>query len=131
MKSSDRRTAPRFRINIPLHFQLAESAEPEFAAETLDISSCGVRIETEAPPRIGTILMVRLRMPEMIMGCRVPEWRITGNVVHVQRGSEPGKFDVGVQFHYYEAAAPHRGRSLTEADSSAMHLTERPRSPLP
>jgi PilZ domain len=119
MQSSDRRAAPRFRISIPLHFQLTKLPEPECSAETLDISSRGVCISTDAPPRIGAILMVRLRMPEMIMGWRAPEWRITGHVVHVERGSEPGKFEVGVQFHYYEAAAPRRARLLAEVEAPA------------
>lgn len=117
MLASDRRKAPRFRIGIPLHFQLAKSSEPESHAETLDISSRGVLIETDAPPRIGSILEVRLRMPEMIMGWRVPEWTITGHVVRVETGAEPGKYTVGVQFHYYEAAATHRS---LRADAGTM-----------
>jgi c-di-GMP-binding flagellar brake protein YcgR len=117
--ASDRRAAPRFRISIPLHFQLTKSHEPECSAETLDISSRGMCMETDAPPGVGAILMVRLRMPEMIMGWRAPEWRITGHVVHVESGSEPGEFEVGVQFHYYEAAAPRRGRLLPELDATA------------
>jgi len=117
MQASDRRTAPRFRISIPLHFQVAKSSEPECTAETLDVSSRGVCMETDAPPRIGTILEVRL--PEMIMGWRVPEWRITGHVVHVGAGSEPGKYGVGVEFHYYEAMAPQRGRLLAEGEAPA------------
>lgn len=119
MQASDRRRAPRFRITIPLHFQVAKSAEPECHAETLDISSRGVLMETDAPPRIGSVVEVRLRMPEMIMGRRAPEWTITGRVVHVEAGAEPGKYSVGVQFHYYEAAGPHRGRLIAETDANA------------
>jgi PilZ domain len=122
MQASDRRGAPRFRITIPLHFQLAKSAEPECHAETLDISSRGVLMETDAPPRIGSILVVRLRMPEMIMGWRVPEWAITGHVVHVEAGVEPGKYSVGVQFHYYEAAATQRGHLGADAGSTGVRL---------
>jgi hypothetical protein len=117
--ASDRRAAPRFRISIPLHFQLTKSPEPECSAETLDISSRGMCMETDAPPGVGAILMVRLRMPEMIMGWHAPEWRITGHVVHVESGSEPGEFEVGVQFHYYEAVAPRPGRLLPELDATA------------
>ena len=118
MQASDRRGAPRFRIGIPLHFQCAKSCEPEFHGETLDISSRGVLMETDAPPKIGAILVVRLRMPEMIMGWRVPEWSITGHVVHVEPAAEPGKYSVGVQFHYYEAATTLRGRLLAERDAN-------------
>ena len=116
MQKSERRAAPRFRIAIPLHFQLAKSSEPECAAETLDVSSGGMCMETDAPPRVGAILRVRLRLPEMIIGWRVPEWSITGRVVHVKLSAEPAKYDVGVEFHYYEAAAPHRGRLIAEGE---------------
>ena len=121
MHASDRRLAPRFRIHIPLHFQLAKSSasEPECAAETLDVSSRGVRMETDAPPGVGSILLVRLRLPEMIVGWRVPEWRVTGHVVHVESAGDPGKFGVGVQFHFYEALSPQRGRSLFEFNAGA------------
>lgn len=125
MQASDRRKAPRFRISIPMHFQLAKSADPECHAESLDISSRGVLMETDAPPGIGCILEVRLRMPEMIMGWRTPEWTITGHVVHVEEGAEPGKYSVGVQFHYYEAAAPHRGRIVAEGEALSTRLLER------
>jgi len=118
MQASDRRGAPRFRIGIPLHFQCAKSSEPEFHGETLDISSRGVLMETDAPPKIGAILVVRLRMPEMIMGWRAPEWNITCHVVHVEPAAEPGKYSVGVQFHYYEAATTLRGRLLAERDAN-------------
>src|SRR5438105_14943667 len=118
MQASDRRGAPRFEIGIPLHCQCAKSSEPECHGETLDISSRGVLMETDAPPKIGAILVVRLRIPEMIMGWRVPEWSITGHVVHVEPAAEPGKYSVGVQVHYYEAAATHRRRLLAERDAN-------------
>jgi len=125
MPASDRRGAPRFRISIPMHFQLAQCSDPECHAETLDVSSRGVLMETDAPPCIGAILVVRLRMPEMIMGWRVPEWNITSRVVHVEASTEPGKYSVGVQFHYYEAAAPHSGRMIAEGEALSTHLLER------
>jgi hypothetical protein len=108
MPASDRRAAPRFRIGIPVHFELTKSAEPERAAETLDISSPGVLIKTDSLPGVGAILHIRIRLPEMIMGWRVPERRITGHVVHVEPGSEQGKYGLGVQFHYYETGSPAR-----------------------
>ena len=126
MQSSDRRASPRFYISIPLHFQSQKSTEPECAAETLDVSCRGLCLYTDAPPQIGAIVTLRLRMPEMIMGWRGPEWRITSHVVHVESSSEPGRFDVGVQFDYYEAAAPRRGRLPAELSSSANRPTAHP-----
>jgi hypothetical protein len=125
MPGSDRRGAPRFRITIPLHFQIARSSEPECHAERLDISSRGMLMETDTPPGIGSILEVWLRMPEMIMGWRAPEWTITGHVVHVETSDEPGKYGVGVQFHYYEAAAPHRASLGAGARITAVRLVAR------
>lgn len=120
MEASDRRAAPRFRISIPLHFQLSQSSDPECAAETVDVSSRGVCMETDTPPLIGSILEVRLRMPEMIMGWRAPEWRIICHVVHVEHMSiESGKYGVGVQFHYYESMAPQRGVPVAEGTPQA------------
>jgi hypothetical protein len=66
-------------------------------------------------------LVVRLRLPEMIMGWRVPEWLITGHVVHVEIG-EPGRYGVGVQFHYYEAMAPQRGHPMPEVNAGSFRL---------
>ena len=121
MHASDRRLAPRFRINIPLHFQLAKSSNADFerAAETRDVSSSGICMETDVPPGVGSLLMVRMRLPEMIVGCRVPEWRIASHVVHVEPAGDPGTFSVGVQFHYYEPLSPQRGRSLFESNAGA------------
>src|SRR5260370_11461138 len=116
MQGSDRRGAPRFRISIPLHFQLAKSAEPECHAETLDISSRGVLMETDVPPQLGSILVGRLRLPDMIMGWRGPEWAISGHGVHGETSAEPGKGTVGRQFPYFEPAAPHRGRLIAQLD---------------
>jgi PilZ domain len=122
MQASDRRGAPRFRITIPLHFQVAKSGEPECHAETVDVSSRGALMETNTPPCLGAILVVRLRMPEMIMGWRVPEWNITCHVVHVEASAETGKYSVGLQFHYYEAAATHRGPLSAATGTAAVRM---------
>ena len=108
MHESDRRFAPRFRIGILLHFRLAKSSdsEPECAAETRDVSSRGACMETDAPLGVGCLLVIRMRLPEIIVGWRVPEWRIAAHVVQVEPAGNPGKFDVGVQFHYYEPLSP-------------------------
>ena len=122
MPVSDRRAVPRFRVSVPLHFELTKSCEPERTAETLDVSSRGVLMETDAPPRVGAILHMRVRLPEMIMGSRVPEWRITGHVVHVESGAE-GKFGVGVQFHYYETGSGRREEAAVAAGDPVMAPT--------
>jgi hypothetical protein len=129
MHASDRRLAPRFRINIPLHFRLATSSHSQFewVAETRDVSSSGICMETDAPPKVGNMLVVTMRLPEMIVGWRVPEWRITAHVVHVETIGDPGKFGVGVQFHFYEVMSPHRGRSLFESTTGAQLIANQAR----
>ena len=126
MHESDRRLAPRFRIGILLHFRFAKSSdsEPECAAETRDVSSRGACLEMDAPPGVGSLLVIRMRLPEMIVGWRVPEWRIAAHVVHVQPSSGPPNFCVGVQFHYYEPLSPQRGRSLFEYGAGAALLAK-------
>jgi len=116
MHASDRRLAPRFRISIPLHFRLAKSSnsDAESHAETRDVSSRGACLETDAPPGVGSLLVIRMRLPEMIVGWRVPEWRIAAHVVHVEPAGDPGTFGVGVQFHYYEPLSQQHGRTLLE-----------------
>jgi hypothetical protein len=82
---------------------LAGSPAPLSGAETLDLSLYGLLMETNALPKIGALLRVQLRLPEMITGWNISEWRITGHVVHVKSNDgEPGMHGVGVQFHYYE-----------------------------
>jgi hypothetical protein len=129
MLESDRRLAPRFRIGIPLHFRLAKfsDSEPECAAETRDVSSRGACMKTDAPLGVGSLLVLRMRLPEMIVGWRVPEWRIAAHVVHVEPAGDPGTFGVGVQFHYYEPLSPQRGRSLFEYGAGAELLANNAR----
>jgi len=112
VQTSDRRSAPRFRIAIPLLFRLTKSYDCEYSAETLDISSRGLRLETDAPLCTGAILALRLRMPEMIIGWRAPEWHIIGHTIHVQTSVDPDKYEAGVEFDYYEPVAPYHGRLI-------------------
>lgn len=71
-------------------------------------------METEAPPGVGSLLVLRMRLPEMIVGWRAPEWRIAAHVVHVEPAGDLGTFGVGVQFHYYEPMSQQHGRTLLE-----------------
>ena len=127
MQAFDRRLAPRFRINIPLHYQLGRS-ESECAAQSLDISAKGACILTKLLPNVGSTIQLRLRMPEMITGRRAPEWRISGHVVHVRAAeSEEDSFKVGVQFDYYEAAQDaerSEGQPLSAPASLHGHLQD-------
>jgi len=124
VQALDRRSAPRYRISIPLYFRLAKSPAPVCATETLDLSLYGVRLETDAPPRIGAILRMQVRLPEMITGWSASEWRITGHVVHLKSsGGEPGMYSVGVQFHYYEPVGSEAALALAKLDLPGIPIT--------
>ena len=86
-------------------------------------------METDVTPHVGDVLVVRLRLPEMIMGWRVPEWQITGHVVHFASASAPGKFSVGVQFNFYETVVPVRRLPPIETEAGALPVIVRMERP--
>jgi hypothetical protein len=124
VQALDRRSAPRFKISIPLHFRLAASPAPLCDAETLDLSLYGALIETNAPQRVGAMLRMQLRLPEMITGWRVSDWRITGHVVRVKPpGDQRERYDLGVQFHYYEPAGSTAALALADLGLPGAPIT--------
>jgi hypothetical protein len=61
------------------------------------------------------MLRLQLRLPEMITGWRVSEWRITGHVVHLKPAvAQLERYDLGVQFHYYEPAGSTAALALAD-----------------
>lgn len=103
MKPSDRRSALRFRLAIPLYVREWKTMGPEKKMESVNVSERGVYFETDAPPREGAILQIRLEMPKEITGVTTAEWRCTGKVVGVRPTFPPGgSLGVGVRFDYYE-----------------------------
>jgi hypothetical protein len=103
MKRSDRRLAHRFNLRIPLHIRDWTSNAPEQTVESNNVSECGVFFKTDAPPDEGTVIQLRLEMPEEITGESASDWLCAGKVVRVQRSSSPGALaGVGVHFDYYE-----------------------------
>jgi hypothetical protein len=105
MKLSDRRLAHRFRLTIPLHIRPWKSQAPEQKVESINVSECGVYFETDAPPREGAMLRVRLEMPTEITGLPPDEWRCAGKVVRIHPPCSPGALlGVSVRFDYYEVS---------------------------
>jgi hypothetical protein len=103
MKPSDRRLAQRFSLCIPLFIREWKTITPEKEVRSLNVSESGVYFETDAPPREGVMLQVRLSMPMEITGDNTVEWRCTGKVVSVRPTCPPGSsLGVGVRFDYYE-----------------------------
>lgn len=103
MKPSDRRFAQRFHLTIPLFIREWKTMAPEKEATSVNLSECGVYFETDTPPREGSMVQIRLAMPQEITGDNTVEWRCTGKVVGVRPASHPGaSLGVGVRFDYYE-----------------------------
>jgi hypothetical protein len=70
------------------------------------------------------MLRIQLRLPEMITGWRVSEWRITGHVVHVKpNGGQYESYDLGVQFHYYEPAGSTAALALADLGLPGAPIT--------
>jgi PilZ domain len=103
MKLSDRRLARRFGLSIPLYFRAWKSQAQEQRVKSVNVSERGVYFETDAPPRQGAMIQLRLEMPTEITGNPPNEWRCAGKVLRIHPGSSPGAPQgVSVRFDYYE-----------------------------
>ncbi len=103
MKMSDRRMAQRFALAIPLLIREWNTLAPEWKAESVNISECGVYFETDTPPLEGAMVHIRLEMPEEITGAAAAVWCCTGKVMGVQPAISPhDATGVRVRFDYYE-----------------------------
>ncbi len=103
MKRSDRRLAYRFNLSIPLHIRGWKSSAPEQTVDSNNVSESGVYFETDKPPNEGTVIQLRLEMPEEVTGEASSDWLCAGKVVRIQRSISPGALvGVGVRFDYYE-----------------------------
>jgi hypothetical protein len=99
----DRRISTRHLIRTPIRFRIRKSAIPEQRAETDNVSERGVFFATKFPMRVGTVVDLLLKMPEVITGKKATEWRCTGHVVRVVPQVSPGeRLGVGVEFDFYE-----------------------------
>jgi hypothetical protein len=103
MSASERRTAHRFILSVPLQLQLIQA--PSLAArelKTMNISTRGVYFATDLPICQGQLVQVLLQMPKEISGNVMNERRFTGRVAHVDsNGFANGMSGVGVQFLRY------------------------------
>jgi len=92
--------ARRFNLNVPLFISDWKSPANEKEVKSANISESGVYFETDAPPKEGTMLRLRLVVPREIAGEVCIHWHCTGKVMRVEPiGHGKG---VGVRFDYYE-----------------------------
>jgi len=70
------------------------------------------------------MLRMQIRLPEMITGWRVSDWRVTGHVVRVKlTGDESAMYELGVQFHYYEPAGSTAALALADLGLPGAPIT--------
>jgi Tfp pilus assembly protein PilZ len=108
MPASDRRSARRLIMKVPLKFRpIQNGADSEQSAAAMNISNHGVYFATDQKLPMGEMIQVHLKMPREVVGDDVAEWCFTGRVVHVESlGVVNEKLGVGVHFLYYEVPRP-------------------------
>lgn len=113
MNITERRTATRLLLRIPLRFRpITNPTSPEQRAETLNISQRGVFFATAFPLKTGTPIEILLKMPTELTGRTPAEVRCTARVVHVEPGAfGDGKGGVGVEIERYEVPTARERRA--------------------
>jgi hypothetical protein len=108
MPDSDRRTARRLIMRVPLKFRpLQNGNDAEQSAAAMNISNHGVYFATDRKLPKGGMIEIHLKMPREVVGEDVAEWCFTGRVAHVESlGLANDKLGVGVHFLYYEVPRP-------------------------
>ncbi len=103
MNFSDRRFATRFNVAIPLNYRSWNAAGPGRAAESINISKCGIYFESDSPIAPGVALRISLQMPEEITGLPSLEWNCLGHVVRLNSFADATeKVGVAVRLDYFE-----------------------------
>jgi hypothetical protein len=96
---TDRRSARRLVLRIPLRLCIWQSAGPEQRAESIDLSERGVLLVTNSALRVGTEIELHLKIPAEVTGEPKIEWRCKGRVVHIVPDiSLNGPVTAGVHF---------------------------------
>ena len=104
VESCERRQTNRYVIRIPVTFQASASAAADMCfGEILNLSPGGICFSTSKALVVGNAVSVFLKVPPEVIGKPSPEWRWSGQVVHVQlRDSCEDISHVGVRFIAYE-----------------------------
>lgn len=79
----DRRRCCRHGLRIPLLLRVWGASSPSRDGKSVDISGEGALLETDMPLRIGSILDLRIELPEEITGQPTTGWRCKSRVVRI------------------------------------------------
>src|ERR1700756_2316255 len=97
---TDRRSARRLVLRIPMGLSIWQSAGPEQRAESIDLSERGVLLVTDSALRVGMEVELHLKIPEEVTGEPEIEWCCRGRVVRIVPDiSLNGPVTAGVHFH--------------------------------
>jgi hypothetical protein len=99
MQELEKRVSPRQALQIPLRFRVAEASlpEPELASETTNISRSGLFMTSPLPLKVGTPLLITLRVPTYLSGSARSTIQCIGHVVH-ERELPKGDIGYGIKF---------------------------------
>ena len=107
MSKSERRISQRYKLQTPLAFhRLGQLFDGERLVRSIDISVGGVRFATAERVTVGERIELSVLVPKQITGDQEKYRRFTGRIAHVDSRNENGYAGVGVQWLYYETAAP-------------------------
>jgi len=79
-------------------------ASGEELVQSMNISQRGAYFATTLQLKVGSLVEVRLQMPEEVFPGQTHEWTFTARVIHATPlGGFAKKFGIGVYFLYYSA----------------------------
>lgn len=124
METAERRVVPRFAMQVPLRFRpigLIHDRE-DHAAESINLSRCGVYFASPARLPVGMAVELSLRIPSEITGLETFEARCLGRVVHAQPGAVgDGRTGYGVKMERFMPPA-HAETPAVSAAVQTAHL---------
>jgi hypothetical protein len=120
---SERRGSLRYKLQTPLAFhRLGQLFDGERIVRSIDMSTGGVRFTTGVRVTVGERIELSVLLPKQIAGDKEKYRRFTGRVAHVDSRKLNGRARVGVQWLYYETAAPEIGSAVTARSKSQPYV---------
>jgi hypothetical protein len=98
---SDRREARRFVMNLPVRVLAHDSKNPEFRAQTRDVSYRGLYFHSDARFEKGSEIDFILTLPQQVIAAGDVNIRCHGKVVRVD-STDGGKTGVAARIEKYE-----------------------------
>ncbi len=97
---ADRRVTRRHSFKTPLRVRIWKSVIPERRTESKNLSERGIFYTTDCLLRVGTTVVIFLKMREEITAEATTEWQRAGRVEPIN--SSRGKPGIGVEFDCYQ-----------------------------